>query len=162
MIKVKITMNAFKRAGFISGFLIVAFPALLIVNAQEFLQFRNSVTLDKWIFYKGEIHTGESAGSIDETGWQEVTVPHTWNAQDVLTDGLRYYQGIGWYRAAFNLKRDNRSNRYFIRFEGVSLVADVFFNGNYLGTHKGGYSAFIYEITPHIKNGAKNYLAVKA
>ncbi|OFY49823.1 MAG: hypothetical protein A2Y87_09010, partial [Bacteroidetes bacterium RBG_13_46_8] len=59
------------------------------------------------------------------------------------------------------LTRDNRSNRYFIRFEGVSLVADVFFNGNYLGTHKGGYSAFIYEITPHIRNGEKNYLAVK-
>jgi hypothetical protein len=113
------------------------------------------------MFYKGEIHTGENGGNIDETGWQEVTVPHTWNAQDVMTDGPRYYQGIGWYRTAFTLTRDNSSNRYFVRFEGVSLVADVFFNGNYLGTHKGGYSAFIYEITPYIRNGEKNYLAVK-
>lgn len=154
-------MNFIKKSGLILGFLTVTCPGILIVSAQEFLQYRNHITLDKWMFYKGEIHTGESAGNIDETGWQEITVPHTWNAQDVLTDGPHYYQGIGWYRTAFNLTRNTRSNRFFVRFEGVSLVADVFFNGNYLGTHKGGYSAFIYEITPYIRNGEKNILAVK-
>ncbi|MBN1417012.1 MAG: DUF4982 domain-containing protein [Bacteroidales bacterium] len=129
--------------------------------AQEFLQHREHFTLDKWKFYKGEYHSAENAGYIDETSWQDVVVPHTWNAQDVLTDGPRYYQGVGWYRTAFNLTRNEKSNRYFIRFEGVSQVADVFFNGNYLGTHKGGYSAFIYEITAYIRNGETNYLAVK-
>jgi hypothetical protein len=145
----------------ILGFILIAFPVIIKMYAQDFMQYRDHFTLDKWRFYKGEIHSAESAGNIDETGWQEVTVPHTWNAQDVLTDGPRYYQGIGWYRTTFNLTRNDKSNRYFIRFEGVSLVADVFINGNYLGTHKGGYSAFIYEITPYIRNGEKNYLAVK-
>jgi len=131
------------------------------ISAQAFWQYRNPVMLDHWIFYKGEIYTGDYDRDIDETGWEKVTVPHTWNAQDVLTDGPRYYQGIGWYRTSFNLTRNTLSNRYFIRFEGVSLVADVFFNGNYLGTHKGGYSAFLHEITPYIRNGGKNFLAVK-
>ncbi|HUI30111.1 MAG TPA: glycoside hydrolase family 2 TIM barrel-domain containing protein [Candidatus Acidoferrales bacterium] len=125
------------------------------------MQYRYNFKLDKWKFHKGEIHSAESGGTIDETGWQDITVPHTWNSQDVLTDGPNYYQGIGWYRTNFMLNRDNKSSRYFIRFEGVSLVCDVFFNGIYLGTHKGGYSAFIYEITPYIKNGEKNYLSVK-
>jgi len=41
------------------------------------------------------------------------------------------------------------------------LVSEVYFNGKYLGTYKGGYSAFIFEITPYIRNGEKNYLSVK-
>jgi len=131
-------------------------------NSQDFLQYRHTIKLDKWKFHKGEIHSAESSGTIDETGWQDITVPHTWNSQDVLTDGPNYYQGIGWYRTNFILNRDSKSSRYFIRFEGVSLVSDVYFNGTYLGTHKGGYSAFIYEITPYIRNREKNYLSVKA
>ena len=130
-------------------------------NSQNFLQYRDIFKPEKWKFHKGEILSAESGGSIDETGWQDIIVPHTWNSQDVLTDGPNYYQGIGWYRTNFMSNRDNKSNRYFIRFEGISLLADVYINGTYLGTHKGGYSAFIYEITPYIRNGEKNYLSVK-
>jgi hypothetical protein len=145
----------------IMGIILHAFSVNRSIVAQEFLQYRDQFKLEKWKFNPGEIHSAESGNKIDETGWQDVFVPHTWNAQDVLTDGPRYYQGIGWYRTDFILNRDTRANRYFIRFEGVSLVADVFFNGNYLGTHKGGYSAFVFEITPYIRNGDMNYLAVK-
>lgn len=130
-------------------------------NSQDFLQYRYNFKLDTWKFHKGEIHSADNGGAIDETGWNDITVPHTWNALDVLTDGPNYYQGIGWYRTNFIINHDNKSNRYFIRFEGVSLVADVFFNSFYLGTHKGGYSAFIYEITPYIRTVEKNYLSVK-
>ncbi len=143
------------------GIILFVFLSNRNANSQDFLQYRNNFKLDKWKFHKGEIYSAESDGTIDETGWQDITVPHTWNAQDVLTDGPNYYQGIGWYRTNFMLNRDSKSSRYFIRFEGVSLVSDVFFNGIYLGTHKGGYSAFIYEITPYIGNGEKNNLSVK-
>ncbi len=51
--------------------------------------------------------------------------------------------------------------RTFIRFESVFLVADVFLNGVYLGRHKGGYSAFCFEITPYIGGGEENTLSVK-
>jgi hypothetical protein len=129
--------------------------------AQEFLQYRNNFKLEKWEFYKGEIHSAESAGAIDETGWQEVSVPHTWNAQDVLTDGPRYYQGVGWYRTNFDIQWKEKNKRFFVRFEGVSLIADVFFNDRYLGTHKGGYSAFTFEITPYIRIGQSNHMSVK-
>jgi len=153
-------MKTFRLILFFIG-LPVVFSNQSTLFAQEFLQFREQFRLEKWKFNKGEIHSAESGNTIDETGWQDVAVPHTWNAQDVLTDGPRYYQGIGWYRTNFILTRNEKFNRYFIRFEGVSLVADVFFNGNYLGTHKGGYSAFIVEITPYIRNGEVNYLSVK-
>lgn len=150
-----------KKALLVSIGIISILLSSTIAYSQEFLQYRYNFKLENWKFHKGEIHSADSGGPIDETGWSDVTIPHTWNAQDVLTDGPNYYQGIGWYRTNFGLNRDDRSNRYFIRFEGVSLVSEVYFNGNYLGTHKGGYSAFIYEVTQFIRNGERNYLSVK-
>ncbi|MDZ7288734.1 MAG: glycoside hydrolase family 2 protein [candidate division KSB1 bacterium] len=117
--------------------------------------------LEHWKFHKGDIHSAESPRLASAEGWQEVIVPHTWNAKDVLTEGERYYQGIGWYRTSFTIRADESSTRTFIRFEGVSLVADVFLNGAYVGRHKGGYSAFCFEITPYVVYGEENVLSVK-
>jgi beta-galactosidase/beta-glucuronidase len=108
---------------------------------------RENYKLVGWKFYKGDILSAESGDKISEKGWQEVNIPHTWNAEDVLTEGDHCYQGIGWYRSSFDLPKEQRSKRYFIRFEGACLVADIYVNGIYIGRHKGGYSAFCYEIT---------------
>ena len=131
------------------------------LSGQYFLQHRKKVVLSKWQFFQGDVHLAESGDPISMQGWEEVTVPHTWNAEDVLTRGRYYRQGIGWYRTTFEVPAEDLSKRIFIRFEGVSLVADVFINGRYLGTHKGGYSAFCYELTPHLRKNGLNYLSVK-
>lgn len=131
-----------------------------VLYAQEFLNHRSSFQLKEWKFFKGGIYSGESGHPIDTTGWKEVTVPNTYNGKDVLTKGPRYYQGVAWYRTTFTINRE-AGKRYFVRFGAASIVADVFFNGVYLGTHKGAYSAFIYEITPYIRSGKKNYLCVR-
>ncbi len=49
----------------------------------------------------------------------------------------------------------------FVRFEAASLVASVFLNGKELGEHRGGFAAFCYELTPHLKSGTNNVLAVR-
>lgn len=143
----------------------VAFIVFLfgVVDAysQSFLTHRDAFQLINWKFYKGDIHSAERGSDIWYDGWEDVAVPHTWNAKDVLTEGAHYYQGIGWYRGTFNVPVDDKDKRHFVRFEGVSMVADVFLNGTYLGKHKGGYSAFCFEITPHIRRGELNYIAVK-
>lgn len=130
-------------------------------SAQTFLQHRDPFRLDHWRFHKGDISSAESARLPSSIGWQEVAVPHTWNAKDVLTEGENYYQGVGWYRTSIAIPRGARGTRTFIRFEGVSLVADFFLNGEYVGRHKGGYSAFCFEITSFIEYGEENTLAVK-
>jgi hypothetical protein len=131
------------------------------IFAQSFLQHRDHFPLEKWKFHKGDIYSAESSQLSSPDGWEEVTVPHTWNAKDVLTEGERYYQGVGWYRTSFTLPSNEPATRTFIRFEGASLVTDVFLNGEYIGKHKGGYSAFCFELTPFIKRGEDNILAVK-
>jgi beta-galactosidase len=131
------------------------------VFSQDFLGHRDNFNIVDWKFYKGDIHSAESAGDISGRGWENVKVPHTWNAEDVLTEGDHCYQGIGWYRSSFDLFPKQKGGRYFIRFEGVCLVADVFVNGIYIGRHKGGYSAFCYEITQQVRPGHKNSISVK-
>jgi beta-galactosidase len=161
MVKGEITKSTKKTA------LIYVFTALYViccspnVYSQSFLAHRDSFQLINWKFYKGDILSAESGDKISEDGWENVTVPHTWNAEDVLTKGDHCYQGIGWYRGSFDLPQAQKSRRYFIRFEGVCLVSDVFINGKYLGRHKGGYSAFCYEITPHVKQSRKNIVSVR-
>jgi hypothetical protein len=129
--------------------------------AQEFLKKRDHFQLTQWKFFRGEKHLAESPNLTPGSEWAEVTVPHTWNAKDVLTKGADCYQGIAWYRTDFKISPGDEKERYFIRFEGVCLVADLFLNGNYLGKHKGGYSAFCFEITPFINYDKNNTIAVK-
>jgi beta-galactosidase len=129
--------------------------------SQGFLGYRDSFNIANWKFYKGDIHSAESGDKISEQGWEDVTIPHTWNAKDVLTAGDHCYQGVGWYRGSFDLPKEQKNRRYFIRFEGVCLVSDVYVNGIFIGRHKGGYSAFCYEITRRVRTGRKNSISVK-
>lgn len=129
--------------------------------SQSFLNYRDNFKLIDWKFYKGDIRAAESKDDISMQGWEDVKVPHTWNAADVLTEGDHYYQGIGWYRSSFDLPAEQKTKRHFIRFEGVSVTADVFVNGTYIGGHKGGYSAFCFEITPYIRFGRRNRISVR-
>ncbi|MBN1403648.1 MAG: DUF4982 domain-containing protein [Opitutales bacterium] len=131
------------------------------VHAQAFLQERDSFKLTEWRFNKGDINGADAGAPIDESRWAEVKVPHTWNDRDVLSEGEHYYQGTGWYRTSFTTNGDIENRRWFIRFEGASSTAEVYLNNVHLGTHKGGYSAFCYELTPCLNDDGKNYLSVK-
>jgi len=124
---------------------------------QQFLKNRQCQSLSTWRFYKGEL----PPQSLNEVQMTEVSVPHTWNNEDVLTLGPRCYKGIGWYQTKIKLEKTDQSRRYFIRFEGAQTVADVYINSKYVGTHKGGYSAFCFEITSYVELDGENTIAVR-
>jgi beta-galactosidase len=91
--------------------------------------------------------------------WQEVNLPHSWNAQDTLDGDHKYRMGVGLYRKEILL--DPRPDRrYFLRFEGANIKSWVSINGKPAGEHRGGYTAFAYEITGLVAPG-KNLIEVK-
>ena len=49
----------------------------------------------------------------------------------------------------------------FVDFGGVMTAATVTINGQKLGEHRGGYTPFSYELTPHINWRGDNVLAVE-
>ena len=114
---------------------------------------------DGWKFIRADVN-GAEAIAFDDSKWSQVTLPHTWNDKDTL-GGPNYYRGPGWYRIKLAIPETVKDKRVFIHFEAASLVADVYFNGARLGQHRGGFTAFCYELTSHIKWDGPNILAVR-
>jgi beta-glucuronidase len=84
-------------------------------------------------------------------------VPGDWNSQD---DKLLYYEGTIWYRRKFNVT-PSPGRRYFLYFGAVNYEANIYLNGKKLGSHKGGFTPFQFEVTGRLNNGG-NSLVVKA
>ncbi|HEY4208529.1 MAG TPA: glycoside hydrolase family 2 TIM barrel-domain containing protein, partial [Puia sp.] len=80
-----------------------------------------------------------------------VSLPHTWNARDVFDDDRTYKRGIGWYRKELHFEKEYAGKRIFLCFEGAYQVADVYVNGAFVARHKGGYTAFTFDITDQLK-----------
>ena len=90
-----------------------------------------------------------------------VDLPHTWNAQDALSGKIDYKRGIGNYEKNLFIRSEWKGKRLFIRFEGVNNIADVFINRRHIGEHRGGYGAFIFEITGKVEYGKETSILVR-
>ncbi|MBN2137560.1 MAG: hypothetical protein JW720_07125 [Sedimentisphaerales bacterium] len=80
----------------------------------------------------------------------------------IIQDAFPGYHGVAWYRRRF-APPDNphRSGRYLLRFWAVDYKADVWLNGDYLGTHEGGESPFVLDATDAVKPKQDNLLSVR-
>lgn len=111
-----------------------------------------------WKFIKSDGDFQDPA--IDDSTWEAVTLPHTWNAEDGQSDP-NFYRGRCWYRKEFDLPEFSENGRVVLKFEAVQHIAEVYCNGNHLVTHKGGFSTFFADVTDSLLPG-KNVLAVCA
>lgn len=100
-------------------------------------------------------------------GWQvghnistEVNLPHTWNT-DALSGKIDYYRGLGNYEKTIEVPKVWEGKCVYLRFKGVNTVANVFVNGKHLLEHRGGYTAFVINLTKHLKYGDKNTIMVR-
>ena len=115
---------------------------------------------------------GYEAQGFDDSKWPVVGIPHTWNTYETTGDlhpfirnvseaeDPYWWVGWGWYRKHFSVKREYSGLKAFIEFEGVQKYCKVWFNGKYLGDHKGGYGSFDFDLTSLMKPGEDNVLVV--
>ena len=96
----------------------------------------------------------------NDTSWQTVRLPHTWNSKDMQTT-KDFYQGEGVYRKQLPPNPAWKHKRIFLRFEGAGSVAQVYLNNQLIASHKGAYGAFVCELTRSLKDSAVNELLVK-
>ncbi len=78
-----------------------------------------------------------------------VALPHTWNNLDGQDGGNDYWRGVGIYE--IDLPDPTGGCRQYIEFQGANHVATVYCNGRELGTHRGGFSTFRFELTGAMK-----------
>lgn len=67
--------------------------------------------------------------------------------------------GVGWYRKA--VPTVPRSSHTAVRFDGIYMNSDVFFNGNLIGGRPYGYSTFEVDLSPYMRSSGTNVLAVR-
>ena len=118
---------------------------------------------DNWEFKKGPFATDAMKNAQKwNLDWEKVSIPHTWNADDMQKKASSFYAGDAYYRKHFIPDSALIDKRVFLRFEGVGSCAEVYVNGYLCGTHRGAYSAFACEIGQQLKFGETNEIVVKA
>ncbi len=65
-----------------------------------------------------------------------------------------------WYRRKFTVPENWQGRKVLLHFGAVDWEAQVWLNGNPIGSHQGGYDPFSFEISGHLKPGKDNELVV--
>lgn len=120
-----------------------------------------------WRFIKAD-PPGASSPDYDHSHWEVVSLPHTYNDTDTFDDwslpGHRgeqnQWSGRTWYRKILDVPQDWAGRKVYIEFQAVRQVAEVYINGHLLGVCKTGFTPFGFDLTPYLRFGHKNILAV--
>ena len=120
---------------------------------------------NNWRFHLGDTDQAVTQDQLDR-GWRRVQLPHDWSVKQPLSPTLASATGylpggIGWYRKTVTIPQEDQGKKLYIYFEGVYNRSEVFINGQSIGKRPNGYISFNYDITPYIKYGEENTIAVK-
>ena len=121
-----------------------------------------------WRFIKEDV-TGAQAVAFDDTKWDLVSTPHTYNDVDTFNKLISHssgqagaYEGPAWYRKHFKLPAELKDRRVYLEFEGMKQAGDVYLNGKEIGLYENGITAYGLDVTTTIHLGdEENVLAVR-
>jgi len=106
--------------------------------------------------------------AFDDNRWQRVSVPHDWSVRQPMSPDCGSCQGylpggIGWYRCHLSVNASDLTDgrKLYIYFEGVYNRSTVYLNGHCLGYRPSGFASFLYDLTPYLRIGEDNVLAVR-
>lgn len=111
----------------------------------------------EWKYKRGDYPKAESK-NYDDSKWENIGLPHSFSIPYFMSRD--FYTGYGWYRKQFYLSEQDLSKVLSLEFDGVFQEAEIFINGEKVGTHRGGYTGFSVDITKSAKKG-ENIVAVR-
>ncbi len=123
----------------------------------------SSLSMDgDWRFAVDAKKKGESemwfSPAYDDSVWQVVSVPHTWNVMPKYSQ----YNGLAWYRYHLAVPETLQDMHLRLRFQAVFYLARIWVNGVYVGEHEGGYTPFEFDVSTLLKPGQDNVITVQA
>ena len=112
---------------------------------------RNVISLNaKWAFAKAPAALPEAFPA----DWEEVNVPHCWNAVDGQDGGNDYFRGTCHYAKTLCKNDLPKADRYFLEIRGANSSADVYVDGKHLAHHDGGYSTWRVDLTDSLTDNS--------
>jgi len=151
---------------FIKALILLLF---MLFNIQAFSQSpRSRMDFDKgWHFHLGDMK-GVEKTDLNDAAWRSLDLPHDWSIEGKFSkdnpatpEGGALPGGIGWYRKSFTIPASSKDKKVYIDFDGVYQKSTVWINGHELGFRPNGYISFRYDLTPYLKFGGNNVIAVK-
>ena len=119
-----------------------------------------------WKFNLGD-NENAMLTDFDDNSWRTLDLPHDWSIESQTkidnpagNEGGYYATGIGWYRKVYNVSAEDTSRSHRLLFDGIYMHSKVYVNGDLAGGHGYGYSNFVVDMTPFIKQG-RNVIAVR-
>ena len=108
---------------------------------------------DNWRF-----HYGFQAPASETT---DVSLPHTWNRKDAMFGDKDYFRGLANYSRILPAELKKSGKRVFLKVNAAQTVADVFIDNHFVTRHKGGYTAFVTEITDFLSPDRNSKLEIR-
>jgi beta-galactosidase len=101
-----------------------------------------------WEFRRGPVRDINDIWHPDEAGlWQPTVLPDCFNARDACDPDQPYFRGQGWYRTRLSFGNPFAQGRTILNFQGAGQTTTLWIGSWLVGTHKGGYDEFDFDIT---------------
>ena len=121
---------------------------------------------EDWRFFKGDADGAEQA-AFSDAAWRPLDLPHDWAIEGPFDrkfnphDGGLPFFGVAWYRKHFALPAGAKGKYFSVQFDGAMSNSTVWINGQKVGGRPYGYESFALDLTPYLKFGGENVLAVR-
>lgn len=115
----------------------------------------------EWLLYVGDV-TEACHAQYNDSDWKKVTLPRPFNEDEAFKLSIeKLSDTVVWYRKHFRLPANCKGKKVFVEFEGVRQAADFYINGHSVGMHENGVMAVGFDLTPYVKVGQDNVIAVR-
>jgi beta-galactosidase len=105
--------------------------------------------------------------SFDDSGWRQLSLPHDFGIEGPFNQdypgetGKLPWFGVAWYRKHFNVAAADKNKRLYLQIDGAMAYSTVWLNGKFVGGWPFGYASYELDLTPYIKFGAENVMAIR-
>jgi beta-galactosidase len=106
-------------------------------------------------------------GNFNDSSWHQVNLPHDWaitgpfNTSGGGGMGRLPSSGVGWYRKQLSIPAEDTGKSIFLDVDGAMSYATVWLNGQLAGGWPYGYASWRVDLTPYVKPGGENELAIR-
>ncbi len=104
---------------------------------------------------------------FDDSHWRQLNLPHDFGIEGPFEQALPGetgklpWFGVAWYRKTFDLPADDAGKQIYFDVDGAMAYATVWCNGHCVGGWPYGYASWRVDLTPFVKFGAANTLAIR-
>jgi beta-galactosidase len=105
--------------------------------------------------------------AFNDSGWRKLNLPHDWGIEGPFKQeypgetGKLPWWGIGWYRNHLEVPASDQGKKIYLDVDGAMSHAKVWIDGQLAGGWPYGYASWRVDLTPFVKFGADNVIAIR-